>query len=208
MEKFNKNLESACTHLAANDPVLKLMISRYGKPTITPHDNYYEELVSSIISQQLSVKAANTIWKRFINIYNDTMPTPENIIDTDIEILRGAGISYAKVNYIKDLANHIVNHSLDLSHIAELPNDLIIEQLTAVKGIGEWSAHMFMIFSLGRLNVLPWGDLGIKNSIKNNYGLSELPTKNIIVEISESNFWNPYESVAAWYLWKSLDNKG
>jgi DNA-3-methyladenine glycosylase II len=133
------------------------------------------------------------------------MPTPEQILETEIESLRGVGCSYAKAAYIKDLALHIADGRLDLDHIATLPNDEVIWQLVAVKGIGEWSAHMFMIFSLGRTNILPTGDLGIRNSMGVIYGLSSTKPADLL-QISLQNKWNPYQSVASWYLWKSLDN--
>ena len=206
MNNFLAKLANAQKHLAMHDPIMATIINKYGDCTIKPHDNYYEELVSSIIGQQLSVKAAHTIWQRFLALYNNHMPTPEQIIATDIEKIRSVGASYAKANYIKDLAFHILDGKLDLAHIATLDNQIIIEQLTAVKGIGEWSAHMFMIFSLGRLNVLPWGDLGVRKSAQLTYGLSGLPTKSELIAIASNNKWSPYESVAAWYLWKNLDN--
>lgn len=204
---FSKQLLTAETHLAQADQRLDFIIAKYDHCTITPHTNYYEELVSSIISQQLSVKAAGTIWKRFIDLYGGKTPAPEQIIETDIETIRGVGASYAKANYIKDLALHILDGKLDLAHIATLDNETVIAQLTAVKGIGEWSAHMFMIFSLGRLNVLPWGDLGVRKSMQEVYELPTLPTKTEMVAVAEANAWAPYESVASWYLWKNLDNK-
>lgn len=204
---FSQHLADAQAHLSTADPRLSVIIAKYGNCTITPHTNYYEELVSSIISQQLSVKAAGTIWKRFIGMYADKTPTPEQILATDIEDIRKVGASYAKANYIKDLALHILDGELDLAHIATLDNETIIAQLTAVKGIGEWSAHMFLIFSLGRLNVLPWGDLGVRKSMQEVYELPTLPSKTEMIAVSEANKWSPYESVAAWYLWKNLDNK-
>lgn len=207
MSDFNSSLLSANVQLKKYDARLSLIINKYGPCSISPHTNYYEELVGSIISQQLSVKAASTILKRFKALYKNAMPTPAQILDTDIEMIRGVGASYAKANYIKDLAFHILDGKLDLDHIATLPNNIVIEQLTAVKGIGEWSAHMFMIFSLGRLDILPWGDLGVRKSMQQVYDLPKLPSKAEMIAVSEQNSWHPYESVAAWYLWKNLDNK-
>lgn len=207
MTSFQTELKNASDHLSENDPHLTKLVAKYGQPTIAPHTNYYEELVSSIISQQLSVKAAATIWQRFISLYNNQTPTPEQILDTDIETIRSVGASYAKANYIQDLALHIVENKLDLAHIATLPNDTVIEQLVAIKGIGEWSAHMFMIFSLGRLDVLPWGDLGVRKSMQHIYAMPTLPTKQEMVAIAHKYSWHPYESIAVWYLWKSLDNQ-
>jgi DNA-3-methyladenine glycosylase II len=120
--------------------------------------------------------------------------------------LRDIGLSWAKVKYVKDLAQHVLDGRLDLNHLATMPNEQIIEQLTAVKGIGEWSAHMFMIFGLGRLDVLPTGDLGVRKAVMNLYGLKQLPDPARMITVANKNHWHPYESVAAWYLWQSLDN--
>jgi DNA-3-methyladenine glycosylase II len=207
MKSFQTELKAACIHLSHTDLRLATIITTYGTPTITPHTKYYEELVSSIISQQLSVAAAATIWNRFIALYDNRMPSPEQILETNTETIRSVGASYAKVTYIKDLARHIVEGKLDLAHIATLPNNMVIEQLTAIKGIGEWSAHMFMIFSLGRLDILPSGDLGIRKSMQKVYDLPTLPTKQEMIAIANKYSWHPYESIAAWYLWKYLDNK-
>lgn len=203
----NTKLTLAEKHLAVSDPKLALIIKKYQPCKIAPHQDYYAELISSIVSQQLSTKAASTIWKRVLGVFEDKLPTPEQLINADTEKLRACGVSYQKVSYMKDLAQHIIDGRLDMQHITTLPNNELIEQLTAVKGIGQWSAHMFMIFSLGRLDILPIGDLGIKKGIQKIYGLSELPNANQIIKISELNNWSPYESVASWYIWKSLDNK-
>jgi DNA-3-methyladenine glycosylase II len=192
-------------HLAANDPKLAELITRYGDCTIEPHTNYYRELVDSIISQQLSVKAGRTIFNRFLELFKGRMPTPKQIIEIDTERLRRVGCSYAKAAYIKDLAQHIEDGRLDLAHIATLPNDQVIKQLVAVKGIGEWSAHMFMIFSLGRTNILPTGDLGIRNAMSRIYRLKSTKPADLL-QISLQYHWAPFQSVASWYLWKSLDN--
>jgi DNA-3-methyladenine glycosylase II len=192
-------------HLSKNDPKLGKLIKKYGDCTLKPHSDYYRELVDSIISQQLSVKAGQTIFNRFLDLFGGQMPTPKQIMDTDIEKLRSVGCSYAKSAYIKDLATHIEDGRLDLEHIATLPNDEVIKQLVAVKGIGEWSAHMFMIFSLGRTNILPTGDRGIRNAFAHMYGLEDTRPATLL-QISLQNHWEPYQSVASWYLWKSLDN--
>lgn len=199
-------MQEAQNHLSQADPVLAGLIKRYGDCTLKPHTNYYRELVDSIISQQLSVKAGRTIFNRFLKLFDGNMTSPKQIISVDTETLRGIGCSYAKAAYIKDLAQHIHDGRLDLDHIATLPNEKVIRQLVAVKGIGEWSAHMFMIFSLGRTNILPTGDLGIRKSMASLYGLDTLPSPQEMLRLSLHNGWAPYESVASWYLWKYLDN--
>lgn len=200
-------MDNALDYLARNDKVIKDLIRRYPTPEIHSHTDYYQELVDSIISQQLSVRAAAAIETRFKALYNDHFPTPEQILDTDIEILRGVGISRPKAHYIQDLASRIDDGSLDFQHFDTLTNEEIITNLTKVKGIGEWTAHMFLIFCLGRLNVLPFGDLGIRNGIAKLYGFDHVPNAQEITDLSEQHKWHPYESVVSWYVWQSLENK-
>jgi DNA-3-methyladenine glycosylase II len=206
--EFKKQLAAAQKYLSKNDPKQQELIGRYGDCLITPHTDYYSELVTSIVGQQLSIKAAAAIWQRVLVLAGGQLPTPQQLIDAKEEDLRKAGLSGAKVKYVKDLALATQDGRLDLAHIATLPNEEVIAQLTTVKGIGEWSAHMFMIFGLGRLDILPWGDLGIRKAAQNLYRLKNLPDKNELEKIAQKNKWHPYESVAAWYFWKSLENEG
>ena len=203
---FQQKLKLAMVHLAEYDPKLARIINASGPCRIQPHNDHYGELVGSIVGQQLSSVAAGTIWRRVLDIFDGKMPTPEQLIKIDDQKLRDVGLSWAKVRYVKDLSQHILDGRLDLDHIATMPNEQIIEQLTAVKGIGEWSAHMFMIFGLGRLDVLPTGDLGVRKAIMLLYGLTEMPDPATMLKLSMKHKWHPYESVAAWYLWQSLDN--
>jgi DNA-3-methyladenine glycosylase II len=204
---FAKNLQLAAEHLAKNDPVIAKLIKLYGPCTIKPHRNYYQELVDSIISQQLSVKAARTIEKRFCELFGSSdFPSPESIVKKSTDELRSAGLSRAKAAYVIDLAHHVLNGQLKFDTIDSLSNEEVINELTAVKGIGEWTAHMFMIFCMGRLNILPVGDLGIKNGVTKLYGLKKLATPDDIQKIAQQNNWQPYESVASWYVWRSLEN--
>ncbi len=200
-------LKRAAKHLSATDPVLTPIIERAGLCTITPHKNYYWELIDSIISQQLSVKAAATIERRFQDLFEDEFPTPEAILEKSVEELREAGLSNAKAVYIRDLAQHILDGKLEFQNFDDMDNATIIAELVAVKGIGEWTAHMFLMFCMGRLDVLPVGDLGIRNGIRKLYGLTDVPTPTEVTEIAVKNGWQPYESVASWYVWQSLDNE-
>lgn len=200
-------VQTAIEHLRVHDPKIAVLIDTFGEYKPVPHTNYYHELVSSIISQQLSVKAAATIEKRFMALFHDKLPTPEQIIATDIETLRGVGMSRPKASYVIDLAMHIRDGKLQLQNFPNLSNTEIITELTAVKGIGEWTAHMFLIFALGRLDVLPTGDLGFRNGLMKLYGFDHPPTPAECQSVSEQQNWHPYESVATWYVWKSLDNK-
>ncbi len=196
----------AAQHLSAADAVLAPVIKQSGLCTITPHQNYYWELIDSIISQQLSVKAAATIEKRFQDLFDTEFPAPEAILAKSVEELRTVGLSNAKANYIRDLAQHVLNGSIKFDQLDSQSNQEIITMLTAVKGIGEWTAHMFLMFCMGRLDVLPTGDLGIRNGIRALYGLTDAPTPSQVTELAQTNHWHPYESIAAWYIWRSLDN--
>jgi DNA-3-methyladenine glycosylase II len=203
---FQDQLTVATHHLATNDSLLANVIAGASLPTFTPHTDYYRALVNSIIGQQLSVRAAATIKQRFVDLFDGTFPSPEQIIARDAEELRSVGLSQAKANYVQDLARHILDGSVRFDTIDTLTNEQIITELTAVKGIGEWTVHMFLLFCMGRLDVLPTGDLGIRSGMKKLYQLNELPKPDEVREIAVKNNWHPYESVASWYVWHSLDN--
>lgn len=181
------------------------LVSQFPAPTFRPHTDYYRELVESIISQQLSVKAAATITRRFIDCF-EHFPEPQEILDRDFEELRSVGLSGQKTNYIRDLAQKVIDGSVQFDHLDQLSNSDIIAELTAVKGIGEWTVHMFLIFCMGRFDVLATGDLGVRTGIMKLYGLDQMPSPADMIAISEANKWHPYESIACWYIWKSLDN--
>lgn len=199
-------MDKALTHLSAHDPVIARLIAKFPAPAFTAHSNYYHELVDSIISQQLSVKAARTILGRFKDLFDGEFPSPEQILTKDIEQLRSAGLSRPKAGYMQDLARKIIDGTVTFDTLDSLSNDEIIEELTKVKGIGVWTVHMFLMFCMGRLDVLPTGDLGIRNGIKQLYDYDHLPEPRDIELLAEANGWHPYESVASAYIWKSLDN--
>lgn len=208
MQLANQNsLQAAADHLLKHDPILAPVIAQNGLATITPHTDYYGALVNSIIGQQLSVKAAAAIKQRFRDLFDDRLPTPEEILSIDLEQLRSIGFSYAKGRYVHDLAQHIIDGKITFDRIAEQSNEEIIAELTDVKGIGEWTVHMFLMFSIGRLDVLPTGDLGVRNGVRALYGLEDAPTPAQVTEIARKNKWYPYETVASWYIWRSLDNE-
>lgn len=196
----------AAEHLSKHDAKLAPIIAAVGPCTIRPHKNYYQELVDSIISQQLSVKAAAAIEKRFQDLFGGEFPSPEQILTKDVEELRAIGFSRGKAMYVQDLAQHILDGKVKFDHLDSLSNDEVVAELTAVKGIGEWTAHMFLMFCMGRSDILPVGDLGIKNGIRALYGLDAAPSPDDIRGIAETNDWQPYESIASWYVWQSLDN--
>jgi DNA-3-methyladenine glycosylase II len=198
--------QQAAEHLATHDRLLAPVIAQVGLCTIRPHKDYYHQLIRSIIGQQLSVKAAAAIQARFKTLFNGAFPTPEQILSVSIDDLRRVGFSRSKALYVQDLAAKILAGEIAFTHLDSLSNEAIIKELTAVKGIGVWTVHMFLIFCMGRLTVLPTGDLGIKNGIQKLYGLPQAPTPEQIADIAHANTWHPYESIASWYIWQSLNN--
>ena len=201
------HLQRAADHLSKYDPILAPVISKAGLADFSPHDDYYGALVNSIIGQQLSVKAAATIKQRFRDLFGGQLPAPSQILDTSVEQLRSVGFSNAKANYVRDLAQHVIDGRVRFDKLDRQSNQEIIADLTDIKGVGEWTAHMFLIFCMGRLDVLPTGDLGIRNGIRALYGLADTPTPEQVVEIAVKYHWHPYESAASWYVWRSLDNE-
>lgn len=199
-------LQKAAHWLTAHDPILAPIIAAAPLPAFVPHTDYYQALVSSIIGQQLSVKAAASIRQRFIALFDDEFPSPQQIIATNPDTLRSAGLSRPKVAYVQDLAKHIIDGSVQFDTIEQLSNDQIIQELTAVKGIGVWTVHMFLMFCMGRLDILPTGDLGIRTGMQRLYGLKALPAPEEMIAIAKKYQWSPYESAACWYIWHSLDN--
>ncbi len=203
---WQQTLQAAAQHISKHDQVLAPIIQHVGPCRIQPHTNYYRELVESIISQQLSIKAADTILKRFVDLFGGEFPAPEQIATKDIDQLRSVGMSRAKAIYVRDSARHILDGQLEITKLPALTNDQIITELTAVKGIGEWTAHMFLMFSLGRLDVLAVGDLGIRSGIMRLYSLPVLPSPAEVEQVATTNHWHPFETIACWYIWRSLDN--
>ena len=165
----------------------------------------YGALVRTIAGQQLSVLAARAIWRRLTEHFDGRVPTPAEILAEDPDTLRAAaGFSRAKVTYLRSLAEHVVAGDLELDRLAELPDDEVIGELTAVKGIGEWSAHMFLMFTLHRPDVLPVGDLGVRNAAMRAYGLEAPPRPAELEALAEA--WKPYRTRACLSLWRSLEN--
>jgi DNA-3-methyladenine glycosylase II len=165
----------------------------------------YGALVRSIAGQQLSVLAARAIWRRLTERFDGRTPTPQEILADDPEALRAAaGFSRAKVAYLRSLAEHVLAGDLELDRLAELPDEEVVGELTAVKGIGEWTAQMFLMFTLHRPDVLPTGDLGVRNAIQRAYGLETPPKPAEMAAIAAP--WRPHRTRACLYLWRSLDN--
>jgi DNA-3-methyladenine glycosylase II len=195
--------------LRTADPVMARLIEEHG--AIVRKDlradrrgDAYGALLRSIVGQQLSTKAARTIYGRMLELFGGHAPTPRQLLGADPDEIRAAGLSRPKINYLRDLAQHVEDGSLELDRLDELSDEQIIEELTAVKGIGEWSAHMFLMFHLGRPDVLPVGDQGIRNAVKTQYRLRKLPDATRLEKIARP--WRPYRTLACLYLWSSLDN--
>jgi len=189
--------------LSKQDMRLGKLIKSIGNYSIQIHDNLFESLLKSIVYQQLAGSAANAIYLRFLLYYDNTIPTPEQIISTPDTVLRfRIGLSFKKIEYIKNLATKIASGDLNIHHLPKLQDEEIITELVKVKGIGRWTAEMFLIFSLNRADVIPLDDLGVKKAIQKLYNLSDLPTQEYMLEVSSK--WKPYRSIATWYLWKSL----
>src|SRR5690348_7829919 len=195
------------SHLKRVDPVLAEVIDRVGPCRLEPRreGTHFDALVRSIVYQQLSGKAASTILGRVHALYGDRSPTPAELLATPDETLRAAGLSRQKLSYLKDLAAKVESGEVPLAseHIDHLGDEEIIERLVRVKGIGRWTVHMFLIFRLGRPDVLPELDLGIQNAIRRAYRLRKQPGPKDVQRIGKS--WTPHASVASWYLWRSLE---
>jgi DNA-3-methyladenine glycosylase II len=205
------SVRRATEHLRGSDPVLagvidrvgKLPSSRDGRPAPEEH---YGALVRSIVGQQLSVLAARAIYGRLTERFGGRPPTPAEILAEEPEELRtAAGLSRAKVGFLRSLAEHVLSGELELEHLEQLSDEDVVAELTAVKGLGEWTAHMFLMFHLERPDVLAVGDLGIRRAIERAYGLDELPAAGEIERIGEP--WRPYRTLACRYLWRSLMNE-
>jgi DNA-3-methyladenine glycosylase II len=204
------DVERGTRHLRRSDPALRKLIGQLGPLDLEarrrgrPADAY-GALLRSIVGQQLSTKAARSIYGRVTALFGDRTPTPEELLAFDPESLRSAGLSRAKVAYMRSLAEHVATGELELDRLDELSDEEVGAELIAVKGLGRWTADMFLIFHLGRPDVLPVGDLGVRRAIERVYGLPALPSAAEMTELAEP--WRPYRSLAALYLWRSLDNE-
>ena len=197
-------MRKAINHLKKSDPVIREIINRVGPYRIEYGDPVFHSLAEAIVYQQLNGKAAFTIFKRFAALAGEPL-TPEGIMKVTDQQMRSAGLSKQKTSYLRDLAERTHRGELNFAGLANLPDEEVIEHLTQVKGIGVWTAHMFLMFSLRRPNVLPTGDFGVKMAIKKHYKKRKPPNPKQMEKIAKC--WEPYRSVACWYLWRSLDIK-
>jgi DNA-3-methyladenine glycosylase II len=197
-------MRKAVNHLKKSDPILRAIIERVGVCRMEFGEPQFCSLAESIVYQQLNGTAAATIFGRFAALAGEPL-TPEGILKLSDEQLRSVGLSKQKSAYLKDLSAKTASGLLDFARLPELSDDEVIQHLTQVKGIGEWTAHMFLMFSLRRPNVLPTGDYGVQVAMKKHYKKRKLPKPKDMQKIARA--WEPYRSVACWYMWRSLDIK-
>jgi len=188
-------------HLKNKDPVMARIIRVTGPIRFELDDDHYEAIVGSIIFQQLAGSAARAILNRFKGLYGGRLPSPREYLSTSIDKLRGCGLSPQKISYIKDLAERLEDGRLDLIRLEELSDEEAMRELDAVHGIGRWTAEMFLMFKLGRTDVLPVDDLGLRKAVKQAYKLRKLPSRKRFEELAVD--WHPYSSISTLYLWKS-----
>jgi DNA-3-methyladenine glycosylase II len=197
--------DEACKHLARRDRVMKKLIPRFGEARLQSRGDAFTTLARSIVGQQISVKAAQSVWDRFIAMLpcpSVRLP-PEAVLSLDVPTMRSAGLSARKVEYLRDLAQHFDGGMVHVRQWQQMDDDSIIEELVAIRGIGRWTAEMFLIFYLMRPNVMPLDDLGLIKGISLNYFSGEPVTRAEAREVGEA--WAPFKSVATWYVWRSLD---
>jgi len=197
-------MRKATNHLKKSDPILAAIITRVGPCRMSYDEPAFASLAEAIVYQQLHGKAAATIFKRVTDLAGLPL-TPEGILKLSETQLRGAGLSKQKVSYMRDLAAKTASGEVDFASLPDLPDEDVIKELTKIKGIGVWTAHMFLMFSLRRPNVLPTGDLGIQMAMRRHYRKRKLLKPLQMEKIARA--WEPYRSVACWYLWRSMDIK-
>jgi len=193
--------EDACKHLAKKDRVMRRLIPQFGDACLESRGDAFVTLARSIVGQQISVKAAQTVWDRFAKLSRRL--TPRQVLKLKVDDMREAGLSARKVEYLVDLALHFDNGDLHVTNWQAMDDEAIIAELVAIRGIGRWTAEMFLIFHLLRPNVLPLDDVGLINGISKNYFSGEAVSRSEAREVAQA--WAPYCSVATWYIWRSLD---
>lgn len=196
----------ALSYLKQSDPILAPLMEQLGPCSLGRHqteDDLFLSLARSIIYQRISIKAANTIYARFLNLFPQTLPAPQALLELPDVTLRGIGLPTAKVLYLKDLADKVLQGLPTMAELTTMEDEAIIQTLTPIKGIGRWSVEMLLMFQLKRLDVLPVDDLGIRAAMRDLYRLAGLPNKATMVAIARQ--WQPYRTIACWYLWQSRD---
>jgi DNA-3-methyladenine glycosylase II len=197
--------DEACKHLARRDRVMKKLIPQYGEARLQSRGDAFTTLARSIVGQQISVKAAQAVWDRFSSLLESpsTKLPPADVLRLKVDAMRGAGLSARKVEYLHDLARHFADGTVHVRRWTQMDDEAIVDELVAIRGIGRWTAEMFLIFHLMRPDVLPLDDLGLLKGISMNYFSGEPVTRVEAREVGDA--WAPYRSVATWYIWRSLD---
>ncbi|MEX2373467.1 MAG: DNA-3-methyladenine glycosylase 2 family protein [Dehalococcoidia bacterium] len=209
MARLKFSAAAAYRHLRQADPVVAMLIEEHGPYRPRPAMDHYESLLRTIMFQQLSGKAASTIQGRWMALYapgsggGARYPTPTELLATTDEAFRATGVSRQKAGYMRDIAERLLAGALVFDGIEDRTDEEIVQQITAVKGLGEWSAHMFLMFQLGRPDVMPVGDFGVRNGMRIAYGLDEMPSPARAREIGAP--WAPYRSVGSWYMWRAVE---
>ncbi|QDL37200.1 DNA-3-methyladenine glycosylase family protein [Rhodoferax sediminis] len=193
--------EDACKHLTKKDRVMKRLIPQFGDARLQSRGEAFITLARSIVGQQISVKAAQTVWERFAKLPRKM--TPGNVLKLKVDDMRAAGLSARKVEYLVDLALHFDSGTVHAGAWEDWEDEAVIAELVAIRGIGRWTAEMFLIFHLMRPNILPLDDIGLINGISKNYFSGESVSRSDVREVAAA--WAPYCSVATWYIWRSLD---
>jgi DNA-3-methyladenine glycosylase II len=209
MSRVDLATDEAVEHLRAADETLRAIIDERGPLDLESRTrgrpaDAYGALLRSIVGQQLSTKAARSIYLRVVELFGGETPSPQELLDADPEALRSCGLSGAKVRYVRSLAEHVLSGQLELERLPDLGDEEVVREVTAVKGLGQWTADMFLMFHLGRPDVLPVGDLGVRRAVERAYGLEGLPSAEELEMLGER--WRPYRTLASLYLWESLDN--
>jgi 3-methyladenine DNA glycosylase/8-oxoguanine DNA glycosylase len=201
--KLSYDREAARAHLLRADPAMRAIVRAVGPLELEARGQPYQSLMRALLYQQLAGAAAAAIERRYHELFGGRQPAPEELLATSAERLRTAGISRQKASYLHSLAEHALNGGLSKRRLARMDDETVIAEVTQVKGVGRWTAHMLLMFCLGRPDVLPVGDLGIQRGIKETYGLDSMPDPAAMERIAEP--WRPYRSAASWYLWRRFD---
>lgn len=191
--------------LLNRDEKMRVLINKFGWPDFDPKQDYFQSLLRSIVFQQLSGKAANTIYERFINLIPKTVTlSPKEVLKLDKDEMRKTGLSFQKINYLRNLAYFFENNSFQKKDVERMTDEEISNALTQIKGIGQWTVDMFLMFTLNRADILPYTDLGIQKGFKKIFNMNNLPSKKEME--THSKIWRPYRTIACWYLWRTVDD--
>ena len=192
--------------LLKRDKKIQDLINKFGRPDFNQEQDYFQSLLSHIVFQQLSGKAAQTIYERLVNLLPKTLNLcPIEVLKLDKDEMRNAGLSFQKINYVRNLADYFENNSFHKNDVEEMTDEEISKELTKIKGIGQWTVDMFLMFTLNRADILPYKDLGIQKGIMRILNMKNLPSKKEMENCSKK--WKPYRTIACWYLWRMADDK-